>query len=101
MTLDQLNSLTDEELGMALYIVNVLKPIETNPNLSPRLLTAIKHPALVQKIVESFDLVKPEAHEVYSSLLKKLGVEFKIEKKEDKENDKSELQTEQSGSVVP
>jgi len=80
MTLNQLHSLTEEELDMLFYIVNVLFP-PTSPQicmLVPRQLTWFKHDALIKKIVEAFPKVLPEGHATYTSLLEKLGVKIEI-----------------------
>jgi len=79
MTLSQLESLSDDELAMALYIVNVLKPVQPPiGEINPRGLTWFKHDLLVKKILDCFPLVKPEHHPIFVSLLDKLGVKVEI-----------------------
>lgn len=78
MTLDQLHSLTDDELCIALYVVNVLKPIKPQWELSPRGLTWLKNGVLESKLIESISWVKPEGISAYSSLLTKMGIVHEI-----------------------
>jgi hypothetical protein len=78
MTLYQLESLTEEELGMALYIVNTLKPLKPSIELPPRGLTWLRKGELEKRLMESFSFIKPEAHPIYSSLLNKLGIQHEI-----------------------
>ena len=95
MTLSQLESLTDDELAMALYIVNVLKPVQPPMGeIPPRGLTWFKHDMLVKNIVDCFSLVKPEFHAIYLSLLTKLGVKVEI-----KQQPPPPVPTETSSSV--
>jgi len=81
MRIEQLHSLTEDELAMLLYIVNVLKPVEPKIEITPQLLTVFKHSALVEKIVNCHGAVKPEAYPIFFSLLTKLGVDLKIDAK--------------------
>lgn len=78
MTLSQLDSLSDLELMMCLYIVNTLQPTKPPLEIQPRGLTWFKNDILVKKIIDSFQEVKPEYHYVYVSLLAKLGVQANI-----------------------
>jgi hypothetical protein len=83
MTLDQLNSLDENELAMALYIVNHISPPSAlKVELTPRNLTWFKHHMLIQKIVDVFPQVLPESHGTFSSLLQKMGVTITIKKME-------------------
>ena len=83
MTLNQLNSLTDEELGIVLVVVNHISPIESpKMQFEPRQLTWFKHDALVKKLLDSFNRLKPEGHDTYVSLMQKLGVKVEIKKHE-------------------
>lgn len=81
MTLEQLNSLTEDELGMALFVVNVVDPLKLpKMNLAPRHLTWFRHEFLVKKLVDSYNTVLPEGRATYISLLNKLGYnEIKLE----------------------
>jgi hypothetical protein len=79
MTLNQLQTLTDDELAIALYVVNHLSPPGIPPGpFDARDLTWFKHLSLVQKLVDSFSKLKPEGHAVYKSLMEKLGVKIEI-----------------------
>jgi hypothetical protein len=78
MTLDQLNSLTESEICLALYVVNHIKPIKPQWELSPIGLTWLKKGVLEMKLVESVSWVQPEAVPTFSSLLTKLGIAHEI-----------------------
>jgi len=79
MTINQLDTLTEEELAMALIIINDICPIEgRNHEVSARGLTWIKPNILIQKLVSAFPSIKIEGHSVYSSLMEKLGVKGEI-----------------------
>lgn len=78
MTLAQLESLTEDELAMALYVVNVLRPPKPQIEIPPRGLTWFRKGELERLLIECFNNVKQEAHPIYSSLMTKLGVKFEI-----------------------
>lgn len=79
MTLNQLQSLTDDELAMALYIVNNINPLTIPPGpLDPRDLTWFKHSFLIQRFIDAFSKLKPEGHATYKSLMEKLGMKVEI-----------------------
>lgn len=79
MTLNQLQSLDDSELALVLYVVNhISPPVTPPPPFEPIHLTWWKHQALVQKLIDAFPQIKPEAHAIYSSLMEKLGVKVEI-----------------------
>jgi len=78
MTLEQLKSLNDDEIALALYIVNVHAPSLTGVEIPTQGLTWFKKGALEKKIGESFPALKKEAHPVFSSLLNKLGIPHEI-----------------------
>jgi hypothetical protein len=80
MTLNQLDSLTDDEIAIAMVAVNDICPM-TFPKIqftNPRQLTWFKHDALVKKLLDAFPRLSPEGHATYSSLLHKLGVQHEI-----------------------
>jgi hypothetical protein len=83
MRIEELESLDEAELGMCLYIVNVVKPIREF-HLSPRALTFVKHQMLVQRLLGCLNNILPEHRPIFLSLMKKMGivVEIKDEKKE-------------------
>lgn len=79
MTIHQLNTLTEDELAMALYIVNNISPPKIPPGpFEARHLTWFKHNALIHKFLESFPKIKPEGHAIFSSLMEKLGAKVEI-----------------------
>jgi len=53
VTLHQLGSLNEDELAMALYIVNCLEPKILTYELGRRLLCSIKHHKLCERVVKS------------------------------------------------
>ena len=77
MTLNQLETLTEDEWAMAWYIVNHITPVP-NIEIPPRGLTWFRSGELEKKLIAAFNHVKPEAHPIYSSLLTKLGVQHEI-----------------------
>lgn len=78
MTLNQLNSLTEEELEMALFIVNCLENSSNKIQYNPQNLTWFKHDAIIKKFLRAFNQLKPEGHSIYVSLMKKLGIHIEI-----------------------
>ena len=79
MTLNQLTDLNDDELAMALYIVNVIAPPESpKMEFQPRHLTWFKHDVLIKKFLDSFNRLMPEGHATYVSLMQKLGIKVEI-----------------------
>ncbi|HOT89480.1 MAG TPA: hypothetical protein PLC59_00075 [Bacteroidales bacterium] len=79
MTLSQLDSLTEEELGMALFIINHISPLELpKMQFEPQHLTWFRHEMLVKKFLNSFNRLKPEGYPIYVSLMQKLGVKIEI-----------------------
>lgn len=80
MTLSQLSSLTEDELAMCLYIVNVLQPTEPPLEIPAKGLVWFKRDALIKKVTDVFPQVKPEYHSIYLSLLEKMGVKVEIHK---------------------
>lgn len=96
MTLNQLQDLTEEELALALVIVNEISPPESpKMTFEPRHLTWFKHDALVKKFLGIFNRLKPEGHATYVSLMQKLGVCVEI-KQQPSPNDTA--RTENTGS---
>jgi hypothetical protein len=74
MTLNQLKSLTEDELAMCLYVVNLVDPLKLPAiNMAPRHLTWFKHEFLIKKLVNAYPNVLPEGQATYISLLNKLG----------------------------
>ena len=80
MTLNQLQTLTEEELALALVIVNVIDPPGIpKMEFEPRHLTWFRHDALIQKFLQVFNRLLPEGHATFISLMFKLGVKIEIQ----------------------
>jgi hypothetical protein len=83
MTLVQLEDLNEDELAMALYIVNVVAPPAVpKMTFEPRHLTWFRHQELINKFLGIFNQLKPEGHATYVSLMQKLGVCVQIKPNE-------------------
>lgn len=83
MTLNQLETLTEDELALALYVVNVIEPLDIpKMQFEPRQLTWFRHEALVEKLVRAFPKLLPEGHPIFVSLMEKLGIKGEIRKQE-------------------
>jgi len=79
MTINQLETLTEDEVGMMLHILNVIDPIQYPKfEFKPQNLLWFKHPMLIRKLLNAFPRVLPEGHATYQSLMNKLGVEGEI-----------------------
>jgi len=80
MTLNQLHSLDEQELALALVIVNEIAP-PTLPKMTfePRHLTWFNHEQLIRKFLEIFSKLTPDGHATYVSLMQKLGVCIQIQ----------------------
>jgi hypothetical protein len=80
MTLNQLETLTDEELALALVIVNdIAPPVLPKGPFEPRHLTWFNHEQLIKKFLEIFSKLTPDGHATYVSLMQKLGVCIQIQ----------------------
>lgn len=83
MTLNQLYSLDEQELALLLYIVNVINPLDfPKLDFQPRNLTWFKHDMLIKKLTDAFPRLNRDGHELYVSMLEKLGVKFEIKYEE-------------------
>lgn len=78
MTLEQLHSLSEDELGMALFIVNHISPVPAMKEIPPIGLTWFRKGTLEKKLMNALDYVNPEAHPIFSSLLTKLNIQHEI-----------------------
>ena len=98
MTLNQLKELTKDELSICLHIVNTISPT-TNPKMEfePKHLVWFRHDMLAKKLVDAFPSLKPEGHAIYSSLLKKLGIQHEIKYEQPQQPVTSSNQT--TGSI--
>ena len=82
MTQHQLEELTEDELALLFFIVNVASPIDCpKMEFDKNSIKWFRHDMLVKKILDVFPKLNREGHATYSSLLKKLGayVEIKYE----------------------
>lgn len=74
MRISQLQSLTDLELSIILYTVNVLEPIRPpHVEITPELLLFIKHNALIEKLNRVGSKIKPEYKSIFDNLIVKLN----------------------------
>lgn len=75
MTIDQLKSLTEDELSMLWFCVNkVNPPILKEIELEPVLFTSIKHRRLMDRLSQCRVHVKDDHQKVYDGLMGKLSV---------------------------
>ena len=100
MTLNQLDSLDEQELALALVIVNVVAP-PASPIMTfePRHLTWFKHDMLIKKFLDVFPKLKPEGHATYVSLMHKLGVCVQIQPPPGPQPSNENQGTETTGSI--
>lgn len=75
MRLEQLHSLTDDELAMLWYAINKTDPpILTGVEIDVGVFCAIKHHAIVDRVNKIESLVKDEHKEIFNSLKVKLEI---------------------------
>lgn len=74
MKIEQLKSLTDDELAMLWGCINIVKPTVMNIELEPQLFTSINHKKLMDRLTGCKKLLKEEHHEIFDGLLNKLRV---------------------------
>lgn len=75
MKLEQLESLTEDELAMLWFCINkVNPPVLTSVELEPSLFVSIKHKRLMDRILQCAQHVKEEHHAVFTGLVNKLKV---------------------------
>lgn len=75
MKLQQLESLTEDELAMLWFILNkVNPPVIAGFELEPSLFVSIKHRRLMDRILQCAQHVKEEHHAVFTGLVNKLKV---------------------------
>lgn len=73
MTLEQLKSLTEDEVLMLWYIINKIEPaVMPGIELEPGLFTSVNREALLNRINKAKPLVKEEHIEIYNSIVSKL-----------------------------
>jgi hypothetical protein len=74
MTLDQLYSLTEDEVTMLWGIVNMGNPpVLSGQQVDPELFPFIKDHKLKERVIQFDKYVKPEYIGIYTSLRSKLG----------------------------
>jgi hypothetical protein len=74
MTLEELQSLNEDETAMLWYMVNKIgRPAIYGIELEPSVFPSISRFWLAEKILASKDSVKPEHLPIYESLTSKLG----------------------------
>ena len=78
---DFINSLSEEEMGMLLYFVNVAsRPLSHKIQFEINDLKFFRKDVLAQNLVSSFDKLTPEGHPTFISLMEKFGVKVEIKK---------------------
>lgn len=76
MRIEQLKSLTDDELTILWGCVNIVKPtIMQNMELEPELFTSINHRKLMDRLTNCKKLLKEEHHVIFDGLLNKLRLD--------------------------
>ena len=73
MRIGQLNSLTELELALCLYVVNVLAPTSPPMEISPKMLLFFKHDALLFKLAQQESKLTDDGKKVFHSLMTKLN----------------------------
>ena len=74
MRIGQLESLTQDELALLLYIVNVIDPVSIpKMEFGPRELLWFKHDLLTYKIAQQESKLTPEGKEIFKGLMIKLN----------------------------
>lgn len=98
MTRYQLEDLTEDELAIVLYVVNVIAPpVAPKMTWEVNHLLWFRHDQLVKKLIDVFPKLKPEGHATYVSLMQKLGICVQIQQPSSTNENKSET----SSSVAP
>jgi hypothetical protein len=99
MRIGQLKSLTEDELALCLYIVNVIAPT-TFPKLeyTPRQLTWFKHDALLWKVAQQEAKLTDEGKKIFHGLMTKLNRTW-IQEVTDHENSSREELTQPDFSI--
>lgn len=78
MTLEQLNSLNEDEVAMLWYIVNKLNtPVLPGVELEPNLFPSIRKPFLIHRIIKAEESIVDTAKPIYAELKTKLGISEK------------------------
>lgn len=73
MRIGQLESLTEDELALLLYIVNVIEPLRPPLEVTPKFLLFFKHDALVWKVAQQESKLTDEGKKIFHGLMTKLN----------------------------
>jgi hypothetical protein len=89
MRISQLQSLTQEELQLLLYVVNIVEPL-TSPKIEigPKELLWFKHDALLWKLAQQESKLTPEGQIIFQGLMSKLNKTASQEVKEHEHSSK-------------
>jgi hypothetical protein len=80
-----IQSLSDDELGLLLYFVNVVdRPLSHNISFEINDLKFFRKDVLTKKLLDSFNKLTLEGHPTFVSLMEKFGVKVEIKKEEPK-----------------
>ena len=80
---DFISSLSEEELGMLLYFVNIVdRPLSHNISFEIKDLKYFRKDILTKKLLDSFNKLTPDGHPIFISLMEKFGVKVEIKKEE-------------------
>ncbi len=75
MKLEQLKSLTEDELAMLWFCINKINPpVLAGVELDPELFVAIKHKKLMDRLLQCAQHIKDEHRSIYAGLMNKLKV---------------------------
>lgn len=75
MSIEQLKSLTEDELAMLWYIVNKLEnPVTSGVEIDWEVFTSIDSNSLLNRVINAEKLIKDEYKNIFSSLSDKLKV---------------------------
>jgi len=74
MRINQLGLLTEQELSLVLYVVNVLEPLQSPKiELGLKELPWLKHESLIWKLKQHQSKLTDEGKEIFNSLMTKLN----------------------------
>jgi hypothetical protein len=78
MTLEQLHSLTEDELSLLWFIVNKIGQPIVRYELDPPLFTSIEKQQLINRVLTAESSLSEEGKPIYESLKTKMGIECKV-----------------------
>jgi hypothetical protein len=91
MRISQVKSLSEEELSLLLYIVNIIHPIKPGPEITPKLLPTIRHDALLWIVSQQEPKLTDAGKLVFQSLMTKLNKTWIQEATEQQEARRPEM----------